>query len=110
MKLNLKPVDIPFMVGDVVWVNQRCGQAHPQPYFQARIVQIILDGGLAHTSVIRQRRAVHELVISSATYDLKPMGDHEGMPRIILKVQFLPPEACLFSSREELLDYNNQDN
>jgi hypothetical protein len=110
MKLTLKPVDIPFMVGDIVWVNQRCGQALAQPYFQARIIQIILDGSLSQTSVIRQRQAIHELVISSATYDLKPVGDQDGLPRVILEVQFLPLEACLFASKEELLDYTNQEN
>ncbi|GAB4044264.1 hypothetical protein [Spirosoma jeollabukense] len=110
MKLTLKPVDIPFMVGDIVWVNQPCGQVHVQPYFQAKIIQIILNDGLPNTTVIRKRQAIHELVITSATYDLKPIGDHEGQARIIVKVHFLPMEACLFSSKEELLDYNNQEN
>ena len=110
MKLSLRPTDIPFMVGDVVWVNQPYSEPHNQPYFQGKIVQIILDGSLAHTSVIRHRQPAHELVISSGTYDLKPVGDHDGLPRVILKVNFLPPEACLFASKEELLDYRNQDN
>ena len=65
MKLMLRPVDIPFMVGDLVWVAQPCGDTNPQPYFQGQIMQIILDGSLKHTTVIRQRKEIHELIISS---------------------------------------------
>ncbi|GAB4012834.1 hypothetical protein GCM10028808_30270 [Spirosoma migulaei] len=108
MKFTLKPVEIPFMVGDNVWVYQPFGATHEFPFFQGIIMQIILDGSLANTLVIRQRSETHELVISTAVYGLKPIGDHSGPPRVNVNVQLLPPRKNLFETEEELMDFQNQ--
>lgn len=110
MKLALKPVDVPFVVGDTVWVDQPFGATNEFPFFQGIIMQIILDGGLANTLVIRERKEVHELVVSSAIYGLKPVGDHAGWPRVNVNVQLLPLGQNLFATKKELLDYQDRIN
>ncbi|MGM9510163.1 hypothetical protein ACS5NO_20680 [Larkinella sp. GY13] len=107
MKLSLRPVEIPFLIGDTVWVNQFCGEANEYPYFQAKIIQIILDGSIGNSIVIRHRREIHELVVSSGIYDLKPSGDRDGLPRISITVEFLSPQKSLFETEKDLLDYKN---
>ena len=91
------------MVGDLVWVAQPAGETNPQPYFQGQIMQIILDGSLKHTTVVRQRKDMHELLISSAVYDLKPVGDHEGVPRVSVDIELFTTLKTLFATKEELL-------
>lgn len=111
MKLSLKPIDIPFSVGDTVWVNQPPNEAVKDFYFQARIIQIILDGSFASTTVIRSRQPNHELIVSSAIYDLKPIMNHEGVARLSVEIQFLgtqEKQKTLFETEQELLDYQNQ--
>ncbi|RYE13148.1 MAG: hypothetical protein EOP45_21675 [Sphingobacteriaceae bacterium] len=78
MKLTLTPTEVPFAVGDTVWVDQSFGATHEFPFFQGIIMQIILDGSLANSLVIRQRSKTHELTITNAVYGLKPVGDHAG--------------------------------
>ena len=108
MKLTLKPVDIPFKVGDTVWVDQPFGTTNEFPYFQGTIMQIILDGSLASTLVIRHREEVHELVVSGAVYGLKPVGNHAGLARVNVNVQFTPPVKILFETEEALQDHQNR--
>ncbi|WP_128543065.1 hypothetical protein [Larkinella soli] len=107
MKLSLKPVDIPFLIGDTVWVNQFCGVDSQYPYFEAKIIQIILDGSLSNSIVIRHRNETHELVVSNGIYDLKPQGSTKGLPRMSISVEFLRPQSSLFATEKELLDYRN---
>ncbi len=66
-------------------------------------MQIILDGSLHQTTVVRQRQDVHELLISSAVYDLKPIGDHDGVPRISIDIELFSTIQILFESSEALL-------
>ena len=108
MKLSVKPLDVPFLVGDTVWVAQPAGDANPHPYFQGKIVQIILDGSLMSTTVIRQREENHELVVSSAVYDLKPVGVHEGIKRVIIQVGLFTRQEVLFETEKDLVAYQNQ--
>jgi hypothetical protein len=108
MKLVLKPIDIPFKVGDTVWVDQPFGATNQFPYFQGTIMQIILDGSLASTLVIRHREDVHELVVSGAVYGLEPISDHAGSPRVNVNVQFIPPVKILFETEEALQDHQNR--
>ncbi len=96
------------MVGDLVWVAQPCGDTNPQPYFQGQIMQIILDGSLKHTTVIRQRKEIHELLISSAVYDLKPVGDHEGVARTSVDIELFTTIQTLFANKEDLLASQSQ--
>lgn len=108
MKLTLKPVDVPFMVGDSVWVDQPFGQLNEFPYFQGIITQIILDGSLTDTLVVRQRKESHEMVINRAVYGLKPTGDHEGSPRVNVNVELVPPQTSLFDTEQEVIAYQNR--
>ncbi|SFE28723.1 hypothetical protein [Spirosoma endophyticum] len=108
MKLTLKPVDIPFKVGDTIWVDQPFGAAHEFPFFQGVIMQIILDGSLANTLVIRQPEEKHALSFTNAIYGLKPIGDHAGSPRVNVNVQLIPLQTSLFETKDQLLAYQNQ--
>ncbi|MBD2757140.1 hypothetical protein [Spirosoma validum] len=108
MKLVLTPVEVPFMVGDTVWVDQPLGTAHEFPYFQATILQIILDGSLRNSLLVRQRSATHELTVSSAIYSLKPVGQYAGLPRINVELQLIPFRPIFFETKEELMDYRNR--
>lgn len=108
MKLTLKPVEIPFMVGDTVWVDQPFGATNEFPFFQGTIMQIILDGGLANTLLIRERKEIHELAITTAVYGLKPTGDHAGSARVNVNIQLLPLRTSFFETKEELIAYQNQ--
>ena len=107
MKLTLKPTELPFAVGDTVWVDQPYGATNEFPFFQGLIMQIILDGSLASTLVIRQPKETHELAVTSAVYGLKPVGEHAGSPRVNVNVQLLPLQTNLFATKQELLDYQD---
>lgn len=98
------------MVGDTVWVDQACGDTDQYPYFQAKIIQIILDGSLTNSIVIRERTEVHDLMISNGIYDMKPLGDRAGLKRIAVIVDFLGPRRSLFLTEKELIDYQNRAN
>jgi hypothetical protein len=108
MKLTLKPTVLPFTIGDTVWVDQPFGATHEFPFFQGIIMQIILDSSLANTLVIRQPAEVHELIVGSAIYGMKPIGDHLGSPRVNVNVQLIPLQQNLFATKEELLDYQDR--
>lgn len=103
MKLSINPAEIPFAIGDTVWVNQPCGETNQYPYFQAQIIQIILDGTLTNSMVIRKRGVAHELLISSGVYDLNPTGDYERFDRVTVSVDFLTPQRTLFANEASLL-------
>ncbi|WP_345270903.1 hypothetical protein [Nibrella viscosa] len=105
MKISLKFQEVPFLVGDIVWVNQPCLVAGQQSYFQGEIMQIILDGSLMSTSAVRLRAENYELVMSQVIYDIKPSGDHAGMPRISINVALAPGQKTLFRTRAELLTH-----
>lgn len=108
MRLILRPVDLPFAVGDTVWVDQPYGPVHEFPFFQGTIMQIILDGSLANTLVIRQPKETHELIVASGIYGLKPVGEHAGQPRVNVNVQFMPMEQKFFATKEELLAHQDR--
>ncbi len=108
MKLTLRPVEVPFAVGDTVWVDQPYGPVQEFASFQATIMQIILDGSMANTLVIRKPQATHELSVTSAVYGMKPVGEHAGSPRVNVNVQLLPAEEKLFATKEDLLAHQDQ--
>lgn len=108
MQLSLRPIELPFAVGDTVWVDQPYGPTHEFPFFQGTIMQIILDGSLANTLVIRQPKEMHELIVASAIYGLKPVGDHAGSPRVNVNVQIVPTEEKFFATKEELLEHQDR--
>lgn len=107
MKLTLSPAELPFAVGDTVWVDQPYGPTHEFPFFQGTIMQIILDGNLTNTLVIRQPKETHELTVTTAIYGLKPVGEHAGSPRVNVNVQLNPLQTKLFATKEELATYQD---
>ena len=108
MKLTLKPVELPFMIGDTVWIDQPLGPTNEFPFFQGIITQIILDGSLSNSLLIRNRKETHELVITTAIYSLRPVGDHAGWGRVNVNIQLFPLRTSLFETREELITYQSQ--
>ena len=108
MKLTLKPTEVPFAVGDTVWVDQPYGAVHEFASFQATIMQIMLDGSLANSLVVRKPTETHELVVGSAIYGVKPVGEHAGDPRVNVNVQLLPIESKLFATQAELIDHQDK--
>jgi hypothetical protein len=108
MKLTLRPTELPFTVGDTVWVDQPYGPVNEFPFFQGTIMQIILDGSLANTLVIRKPGDIHELKVGSAIYGMKPTGAHAGSPRVNVNVQLIPLEENLFATKEELLAHQDR--
>lgn len=96
------------MIGDTVWVDQPYGATNEFPFFQGIIMQIILDGNLTNTLVIRERKETHELAVATAIYGLKPVGIHAGSPRVNVNVQLNPVEPKLFATKEELSTYQDQ--
>ena len=108
MKLTLRPTELPFSVGETVWVDQPYGATNEFPFFQGTIMQIILDGNLTNTLVIRHAEKTHELTVSNAIYGLKPIGDHAGGPRVNVNIHFFPFEPKLFATKEELLTFQDK--
>ncbi len=109
MKLNLKPVEVPFNVGDEVFVNQPYGSFNHaysgddnRVYFHARIVRIFLEFS-DKVSIVKERKDVHDLEVTTIIYDLKPIGSLEGAGRIALHVDLEAVEPKVFSSEAELL-------
>lgn len=108
MKLTLIPNEIPFAVGATVWVDQPFGAVHEFPFFQGTIMQIILDGSLANTLLVREQSETHELVVGTAIYGLKPVGEHAGSARVNVNVQLVPLQERLFATKEELLAHQDR--
>lgn len=113
MKLNLKPVTIPFRVGDVVFVNQPYTSLADTPsatdhksFFKAEIVRIFLEFPNA-VSVVQERKDVHDLVMTLITYDLKPLDFYAGSRRVTWRVDLDSPEQWLFLTEEAMLAAEN---
>ncbi|MBC8156121.1 MAG: hypothetical protein H7Z72_24805 [Bacteroidetes bacterium] len=109
MRLNLKPVTIPFKVGDVVFVNQPYSSladtpsaTDHKPYFKAEIVRIFLEFPSA-VSVVQERKDVHDLVMTLITYDLKPLDFYAGSRRVTWRVDLESSESWLFSTEAAML-------
>ena len=112
MKLKLKPVEIPFKVGDEVYVNlsyhalNEPNEVHvnQESTFQALIVRIFLEG-LRESSIISECEDEHELIVNHLIYDLKPIGPHLGLNRVPLTIDVEDARSFIFRSHQELVDY-----
>ena len=111
MKLSLKPAVIPFKVDDEVFINQPYSSFNhayvgddSRVYFQARIIRIFLEFS-DKVSIVKERKDVHDLEVTTIIYDLKPIGPLEGAGRIALHVDLEAAEAKVFANKEELLTY-----
>lgn len=111
MKINLTPLELPFKVGDTVFVNQEHGARLTEttgptyPYFEAEVVRIFLDGRLEELSVISEPLDTFDLEVKTVVYDLKPVGKYSDLVRMPLRLSLPIKEPKLFKSETELLDY-----
>lgn len=114
MRLSLKPVTIPFKVGDIVFVNQPYSSLTDTPsvsdhksFFQAEIVRIFLEFSNA-VSVVQERKDVHDLDITLITYDLKPLNFYAGSRRVTWRIDLASAEQWLFKSEAEMWAYEQE--
>lgn len=113
MKLSLKPAVIPFKVDDEVFVNQpytsfnhAYSGSNNQVYFQARIIRIFLEFS-DKVSIVKDRKEVHDLEVTTIIYDLKPIGSLEGEGRVALHVDLEAVDQKVFANEEDLLTYQS---
>lgn len=111
MTITFTTIELPFKVGDVVFVNQEHGQRLPGkkgpifPYFQAQIERIFFDGRLEEMSVIDQPLDTYELIVSTTVYELKPVGIYADLVKMPLRLHLPIKEPKLFATEEELTSY-----
>lgn len=111
MKIFFNSIELPYKVGNLVFANYPHGEwlnQVDQPrysYFQAEITRIFFDGRLEELSVISEPIDEYELQVKTVIYELKPVGKYEGMVKVPLKITLPIKEPILFSSEQELLDY-----
>ncbi len=109
MKLSLEPGELPFKVGDRIFVNQPYSTMVNQkiltdnkPYFEAEIVRIFLE--FPNTvSIISERREVHNFAVTVITYDLKPVGFYQNESRVTVRIDLTAEKNFLFATKDKLL-------
>jgi len=109
MKLSLEPGELPFKVGDRIFVNQPYSTMVNQevltdnkPYFEADIVRIFLE--FPNTvSIISERKEVHHFAVTVITYDLKPVGFYQNESRVTVRIDLSTKESLLFATEDKLL-------
>ncbi|GAB4017069.1 hypothetical protein EXU85_19840 [Spirosoma sp. KCTC 42546] len=111
MTITFTPIELPFKVGDIVFVNQEHGQrlankkGPTYPYFQAQIERIFFDGRLEEMSVIDQPLDTYELKVATTVYELKPIGIYSDLVKMPLKLTLPIKEPKLFATEQDLKDY-----
>ncbi len=110
MKLSLEPGELPFKVGDKVFVNQPYSTMISQKiltdnktYFEAEIVRIFLEFP-ANVSIISERKEIHHFAVKVITYDLKPLGFYQNADRVTVRIDLGIKENFLFATKDELLE------
>ncbi|MEZ0610463.1 hypothetical protein ACAW74_18255 [Fibrella sp. WM1] len=113
MKVTLKPLEIPFRVGDTVFVNlpysslntsEQSYLLDDKSYFEATIVRIFLQG-LQSPTVVATSKEFHELAITNLVYDLKLVEGTKGNNRVPLVVDLASTRKLLFATEQELTNY-----
>ncbi|MVM41884.1 hypothetical protein GO730_36445 [Spirosoma sp. HMF3257] len=111
MTITFTTIELPFKVGDTVFVNQEHGQrlsdkkGPTYPYFQAQIERIFFDGRLEEMSVIDEPLDTYELKVANTVYELKPIGIYEDLVKVPLKLKLPIKEPKLFGTEEDLKNY-----
>ncbi|QMW03167.1 hypothetical protein [Spirosoma foliorum] len=111
MQIFFNTINLPFKVGDTVFVNKEHGSHLPDktgpiyPYFEAEIARIFFDGRLEELSVIAEPLDSYELEVKNVIYELKPVGNYSDLVRMPLRMTLPIKEPILFPSEQELLDY-----
>lgn len=109
MKLILEPGEIPFKVGDHVFISHPYGTMNNdatidshKDYFEAEIIRIFIEFSNA-MSIVKERKDIHRFAITVITYDLKPIEFYKGQGRVTLRVDLRSDEKFVFDSKENLL-------
>lgn len=111
MQIFLNPIELPFKVGDIVFVNHEHGERLPEkkgprfPYFQAEIARIFFDGRLEELTVISEPVDSFQMEIKTVVYELKPIGQYSDLVRMPLRLSLPIKEPKLFPSEADLLAY-----
>lgn len=109
MELSLEPGEIPFKVGDHVFISYPYGTMNSgatidnhKTYFEAEVVRIFIEFSNA-MSIVSNRKDIHHFAITVVTYDLKPMKFYKGQGRVTLRVDLESNEKFVFDNEENLL-------
>ena len=109
MKLSLDPGEIPFKVGDHVFISHPYGTMNNDAnidshknYFEAEIIRIFIEFSNA-ISIIKERKDTHHFAITVITYDLKPTEFYKSQDRVTLRINLRSNEKFVFDSKENLL-------
>ena len=110
MKLSLEPGELPFKVGDIIFVNQPLSTmtdkeilTNNKPYFEAEIVRIFLEFPTT-VSIVSERKETHHFTVKIITYDLKPVGFYQSERRVTLRIDLDTKENFLFATEAKLLE------
>ncbi|WP_420146654.1 hypothetical protein [Spirosoma sp.] len=111
MTITFEAVQLPFKVGDTIFVNEhhdqyvdkQAGKAHP--YFEAQIERIFFDGRLEEMSVVTEPVDTFEMKVSTAVYVVKPSGKYDELMRLPIKISIPIKEPKLFATEDELTAY-----
>jgi hypothetical protein len=109
MKLNLEPGEIPFKVGDHVFISHPYGTMNHDAtldshknYFEAEIIRIFIEFSNS-MSIIKERKNTHHFAINVITYDLKPIDFYQDQDRVTLRVDLRSDEKFVFDTEKNLL-------
>ncbi|GAB3919992.1 hypothetical protein [Larkinella terrae] len=111
MTITFEPVQLPFKVGDTIFVNEKHDQrldnkvGESVPFFEGEIERIFFDGRLEEMSVVIEPVDVFEMKVSTAVYVVKPTGQYSDLMRLPVKITIPVKEPKLFASEEELRNY-----
>lgn len=111
MTITFEDVQLPFKVGDTVYVNEtheqqvnnKAGEGYP--YFEAQIERIFFDGRLEEMSVVTEPVEIFEMKVSTAVYVVKPTGQYSDLMRLPIKVHIPIKEPKLFATEADLKEY-----
>ncbi|GAB4023967.1 hypothetical protein [Spirosoma koreense] len=111
MTITFEAVNLPFKVGDIIYVNEKHEQRSADkaekvyPYFEAQIERIFFDGRLEEMSVITEPVDTFEMKVSTAVYVVKPTGKYSDLMRLPIRINLPIKELKLFATEDELKEY-----
>lgn len=111
MIITFEEIELPFKVGDIIYVNEKHGQeldkqvGRVDDYFQAKIERIFFDGRLEELSVITEPVETYEMQVKTAIYMVKPTGDFQNLMSMPIKLSLPIKEPKLFATEDDLKAY-----
>jgi len=111
MTITFETVQLPFKVGDAIYVNEKYGKpldekaGEVDEYFQAEVERIFFDGRLEEISVITSPVENYQMNIRTVIYVVKPIGKHQELTSVPVQLDLPIKEPKLFATEEELKTY-----